>query len=130
MPREIRIEDAKMKKNVEENKIKYPRKLRTRSRNKNAIEIPKEKLRKSTRMWRKQEFRNERRKLRNRGNRWEKKSKKIQENFSQLQNTNSQIERLHSGHNENRSSKDISLKNVRTRVTRKILKDSREDKTS
>jgi len=72
MPRKIRIEDAKMKKNVEENKIKYPRKLRTHSRNKNAIEILKDKLRKSTRMWRKQEFRNERRKLRNRGNRWER----------------------------------------------------------
>lgn len=51
MPREIRTEDAKMKKNVEENKIKYPRKLRTHSRNKNAIEILKNKLRKSTRMW-------------------------------------------------------------------------------
>lgn len=31
---------------------------------------------------------------------------------------------------ENRFLKDTSLKNVRTRVTRKILKGSREDKTS
>lgn len=90
MPREIRIEDAKMKKNVEENKIKYPRKLRTRSRNKNAIEIPKEKLRKSTRMWRKQ-FRNERRKLRNRGNRWEKNQRKFRKIFP---NCKTQIPRL------------------------------------
>lgn len=58
--REIR-EDAKTKKNIEENKMRFPRQLRTQRRNKNAIEILKDKLRKPTRIWsRRQEFRNER----------------------------------------------------------------------
>lgn len=60
MPREIRTEDAKIKKNIEKKKIKYPRKkkipqeIKFHSRNKNTIEILKDKLRKSTRMWRRQ----------------------------------------------------------------------------
>lgn len=61
-----------------------------------------------------------------------RRDQRIQEKFSQLQNTNFQTERSPQCQliDENRFTKVTSLKNVRTGVTRKILKGSRENKTS
>lgn len=90
------------------------------------------KLNKSMRIWRRQEVQKWKiRKLRNRGNRWEG----IKESRKNFPSCKTQISRLKDPHSvsvidENRFTKVTSLKNVRTGVTRKILKGSRENKTS